>query len=183
MLRTIWRLRFIAGNLLAALLLCSVIGCKPDSQAAEFLFVQTADSVTFQDDTITLHGVSPTTLFFSDRPDRITGHQDTEMFVENWSTGDDSFASDPPNAALSILGDEDNEIVEVVVELRDPILVAGNLSYTVTVLDGKLPESGGVSALFIDAIIMTDPVVDPAPSFVLPRSHRGQERRAAWRFR
>ena len=34
----------------------------------EFLFVQTANEVTYDGTTMTLHGVSPTTLFFSIGP-------------------------------------------------------------------------------------------------------------------
>ena len=173
------RVRFIGGYLLVALLLCSMTGCKPDGQSAEYLFVQTADRVTFTDNTMTLHGVSPTTLFFSDRPERITGHQGTGIFVENWSEGNNSFASDPPNAALVILGDEDTEVAEIVVELKNPRLAKDSLSYGVTVLDGKMPSAGGVSSLFIDAVIITDPMV--VGQAVGPLSYRGQSRRVARR--
>ncbi len=164
----------IIVSLSIALLLCNITGCKPDGRSAEFLFVQTADHVTFKDNTLTLHGSSPTTLFFSDRPERITGHQGTGIFVENWSDGNNSFASDPPNAALVILGDEDTEVAEIVVELKNPKLVNDSLSYGVTVLDGNMPSSGGVSALFIDAVIITDPEMGPL-------SYRGQTRRVARR--
>ena len=168
------RVRFVGGCLLVALLLCNLTGCKPDGRSTEYLFVQTADRVTFKDNTMTLHGVSPTTLFFSDRPERITGHQGTRIFVENWSEGNNSFASDPPNAALVILGDEDAEVAEIVVELRNPKTANDSLSYEVTVLDGKMPSAGGVSSLFIDTVIITDPEIGPL-------SYRGQSRRVARR--
>lgn len=173
------RVRFVGGCLLVALLLCSITGCKPDGRSAEYLFVQTADQVTFKDNIMTLHGVSPTTLFFSDRPERITGHQGTRIFVENWSEGNNSFASDPPNAALIILGDEDTEVAEIVVELKNPKSANNSLSYGVTVLDGNMPPSGGASALFIDAVIITDPMV-MYPEYG-PLSYRGQSRRVARR--
>lgn len=40
------------------------------TKSADYLFVQTAHSMTFdeQTKTLTLHGISPVTLFFSDRP-------------------------------------------------------------------------------------------------------------------
>ena len=135
------------------------------------------------------------TLFFSDRPERITGHQDTEVFVENWTKGNNRFAKDPPNAALSILGDDDSEVTEVVVKLQNPKFANGNLSYAVLVLDGKMPSSGGTSALFIDAIIITDPYYDDLddpdtvvvasvirhPAYYGPLSYRGQSQRVARR--
>ena len=123
-----------------------------DDNLVEYLFVQSAGRVTFDGDTMTLHGVSPTTLFFSDRPDRITGHAGTGEYVEHWSEGEDSFEADAPNAALSILGDDGHEIVEIVVVLRNPRLEDGNLTYTVEVLDGDPPASGGACSLFIDII-------------------------------
>ena len=163
---TKWLSRPVASCLLVAWLLCGAVGCASD-KSAQFLFVQTADRVTFQGDTMTMHGVSPTTLFFSDRPERIMGHQDTLVFVNLWSEGDDSFAKNPPNAALTILGDDESEVSEIVVELQHPRLVNGNLSYQITVLDGTPPETGGVNALFIDAIVITDPHVIVVPRRVI----------------
>jgi hypothetical protein len=40
-------------------------------------------------------------VFFSDRPDRIAGNMTT--FIPFWSKGKDNFASNPPNADISIL--------------------------------------------------------------------------------
>jgi hypothetical protein len=122
------------------------------SKKVEYLYVQTAHAVTFKGDKMTLHGVSPTTLFFSDRPDRIAGHGATEEVVVGWARGEDNFDTDPPNATLSILQGDDGEIDDVVVELQDPELKGSQLTYTVKVLNGKVPVSGGASALFIDII-------------------------------
>lgn len=122
-----------------------------DGESAQYLFVQTSHSITSSGDRLTLHGVSPTTLFFSDRPQRITGHGATEEWVKTWSEGDDSFASNPPNATLSVLGGQE-EVEDVVLVLRDPQLKGSRLTYTVSVLDGELPASGGAASLFIDII-------------------------------
>jgi len=87
---------------------------------------------------LTLTDVSPVTLFFSDRPNRITGNMLTESFVPFWSTGTDSFLSDPPNADITIL--EGNVLRQVVVVLQDPVVEGTTLSYTVRILDGDMPE-------------------------------------------
>jgi hypothetical protein len=139
-----------------------------DKDKVQYLLVQTAHGVSFDKDQMTLHGVAPTTLFFSDRPKRIVGHGATEAYVSAWTQGDDSFAADPPNATLSILGNEGGEVEDVVVTLKNPRLKDGNLTYTVTVLDGVIPASGGASALFIDLI--------GAP--LTPLSFAGARRRA-----
>ena len=67
----------------------------------EALFVQTAASMTSDRGTITLHGLSPSTLYFADRPKRDVGHMTSDHFVANWAEGDNSFADNPPNAVLS----------------------------------------------------------------------------------
>jgi hypothetical protein len=141
-------LKLAAGSVLAAMPVTSLLAAS--AKTVEYLYVQTAHAISYADGKLTLHGVGPTTLFFSDRPDRIAGHGTTEEMVKSWSQGDDSFAADPPNATLSILGDE--EIEDVVVVLSEPVLSGSKLTYSVRVLDGEIPASGGAASLFIDII-------------------------------
>ena len=138
------------------------------AEKADFLFVQNARSVTHEDGRLTLKGVNPVTILFSDRPDRIAGHMSTERFVPFWSEGSQSFLLDPPNATLSFLEHRDME--DAVVVLQDPKLEGEDLSYQVRVLEGKLPEKGGAASLFIDIIGMPR----------TPLSFAGARRRA-WR--
>lgn len=121
-----------------------------EADEIEALFVQTAHNMSFEGGRLSLHTPAPTTLFFSDRPDRVTGHITTEEFVDSWDKGDDSFESNPPNAVLSIF--HPDMVSDIVVELTEPELSGGDLSYTVEILDGEMPASGGPSALFIDVI-------------------------------
>jgi hypothetical protein len=117
----------------------------------ESLFVQTAHALESSDgSTITLRGVSPSTLYFADRPQREVGHMSNEHFVSVWDEGDNSFADDPPNAVLSFLDASGSFPEDTVVVLSEPQLADGDLSYSVQVLDGKLPDEAGPVALFID---------------------------------
>ena len=84
----------------------------------EALFVQTAGGMAYHDGKLTLHDLAPTTLFFSDRPDRVTGHISSEEFVDSWDKGPDSFASNPPNAVLSVF--HPDGVSDVVVEITEP---------------------------------------------------------------
>jgi hypothetical protein len=120
------------------------------SKVVEYLYVQNAKGISFDSGVLTLRDVSPTTLFFSDRPERIVGHMLTKEFLEDWGVGEDNFAANPPNAALSIFNDK--EIVDVVVVLSNPKIKDGNLIYEVRILDGEIPQTGGESSLFIDVI-------------------------------
>ena len=72
------------------------------TKGAQFLFVQTAQNVAFKDGTLTLENAAPTTVFFSDRPERVTGHLRNDLFMKLWAEGKNSFKSDPPNASLSV---------------------------------------------------------------------------------
>jgi len=143
---------------------------RAEGDMADFLFVQTADSMTFDkaNSKLTLEGVSGSTLFFSDRPERVAGNMKTAAFVPFWSKGKDSFLSDPPNADLSIL--EGTELKQVVLVLQDPELAGDKLSYTVKVIDGELPEKGTDVSVFIDVIGM--PLTPVSYAGVARRSYR-----------
>lgn len=138
---------------------------------ADFLFVQTARGMAYaaHENRLTLRDVSPVTLFFSDRPDRIAGNMTTKRFVPFWSQGTDSFLSDPPNADLSIL--EGNELLQVVAMLEDPKFVGNDLHYTVRhVLEGTMPVLGENVSVFIDVVGM--PLTPVSAAGVRRRAYR-----------
>ena len=131
------------------------------SSEPTFLYVQTAHSGTLSAEKadgkriLTLNNVSPVTVFFSERPDRETGHQSTADFIAEWSVGEDSFEANPPNAALDIIGEDSQRlaIVELIKATYDA--ATQTLEYEIIILedetDGNIPESFGEVALFIDS--------------------------------
>jgi hypothetical protein len=152
----------MASFFIVALSACAILpqDAKPVGSAAasapkkvQLLFVQNADRVVIKDKhTITLEGVSPATIFFSDRPDRITGHMLTSHFISRWKKGSDNFAANPPNATISVLSNK-KAMRDFVVELRNPRLKGNSLTYDVRLLQGKvLAKSAGPCTLFIDAL-------------------------------
>ena len=136
---------------------------SPETVSTEptFLYVQTAHSGTLSAEQadgrrmLTLNNVSPSTTYFSERPDRITGHESTEDFIANWNQGEDSFASNPPNAALDLISENSQRvfIVELMGANYDP--QTHTLQYEISILDnesgGAVPASFGEAALFIDS--------------------------------
>jgi hypothetical protein len=106
--------------------------------------------MSYADGILTLQGLTPTALMFSDRPDRVTGHIPSGDFIDSWDQGEDSFASNPPNAVLSVF--QPDHVQDVVVVLTSPQYDGANLSYGVDILDGDMPATGGEAALFIDVI-------------------------------
>ena len=118
----------------------------------EALFVQTAAGMTSDRGTITLRGLSPSTLYFADRPRREVGHMSSQQFIVNWGEGDNSFAQNPPNAVLSFAEPGDRLPEDAVVVIQDPQLDGDALTYSIKVLDGTVPTATGPCALFIDPL-------------------------------
>lgn len=125
-----------------------------DDNAVDYLLVQTAKGLTFDKSTSTLSltDISPVTLFFSDRPERVAGNMKTSAFIPFWSHGKDSFAKDPPNADVSII--EGDGMRQVIVVLQDPMLEGDILRYKVKILQGDMPAKGADASVFIDIIGM-----------------------------
>jgi len=119
-------------------------------EAIEAMFVQTARSMSSGSGSVTLHGLTPATLFFSDRPQRVVGHLTARQFVDEWDKGENSFAADPPNAVLSFLDADGETPDDAIVVIKNPGLEGDKISYTVQVLEGKLPAKAESCSLFID---------------------------------
>jgi hypothetical protein len=119
-------------------------------ETEESMFVQTAQGIDSADGTLTLRGITPSTLYFSDRPQRVVGQMSTADFVDLWSIGDNSFEADPPNAVLSFLEPGGKVPEDAVIVIREPQLGDGELSYSIEVLEGAVPSHTGPVTLFID---------------------------------
>jgi len=127
-------------------------GTPAVKQKVELLLVQNSKGVAIDKDkgTLTLKDVSPTTLFFSDRPVRMAGHFNKEDYLKLWTDGKDSFDADPPNATLSVFEGGQDDLLDVVVKLQNPRYQGDDLIYDITLIEGQLPKMGGPSSLFID---------------------------------
>lgn len=103
---------------------------------------------------IRLVNVSPHTLYFADRPERIAGHIKMGAYFEEWTSkaGKDNFGNDPPNAALSVYEPGKPTNAVAVIEITNPRIEGRDLVYACKSIDGKLPPMGQETALFIDWI-------------------------------
>ena len=118
----------------------------------ELMFVQTAENMVSDDKTLRLVNVGKQTLYFSDRPNRVAGNLTMPAYMDEWKAGagPDDFASDPPNATLSVYEPGNPVNALVVVEISRPVVEGNDLVYNYKLIEGKMPKSGGESALFID---------------------------------
>jgi hypothetical protein len=90
----------------------------------------------------------PHVLYFANRPDRVVRHGSLADFAAAWNNRPGSFATDPPNATLSIY---DAAGDDVVLTLRDPQIAGDEIRFRVDVIDGRPPSTFGKASLFVDA--------------------------------
>ena len=157
------------GSILAGALM--LVACSKQ-ETCDFLFVQSSKGMAFDGTRLTLKEANPNIIFFCDRPVRVAGHLSRSAFMKLVTEGEDSFAKNHPNAAVSIFG-ENNEVTESVVELSArPVSSGDDLIYLVKVLEGVLPPEGGAVAMFID------PIGRPLSPGSVAGVHRRHRRRA-----
>jgi hypothetical protein len=132
------------------------VGQAHSSRPVPSLAVLNAAGAKLEGGKLVLTGVAPNTIVFADRPARAAGHETTRQFLQQWDEGHDSFAKDPPNATVSVLGANAGEVLDAVVVLKAPKLDGTTLSFDVSVLEGG-SISGGPVAVFIDAFAVRGP--------------------------
>jgi hypothetical protein len=123
---------------------------KPD--VVPSLIVLNARGAVLQNQVLTLTGVAPNSIVFADRPVRSAGHDLTTHIVEDWGTGADNFAKDPPNATVSVFSKDGSTVKDAVVVLQPPKLDGDKLIFPVQILEGDLNGADGAAAVFIDII-------------------------------
>ena len=143
-----------------------------EEETCDMLFVQDAKTMSFDGSRLTLKDANPNIIFFCDRPVRTAGHMDPNTFMKLVTEGENSFADNPPNAAVSII-DAKGEVTEVVVTLSKRPLVSGNdMVFPIKVIDGELPNAGETVIMFID------PIGRPMSPTSVAGVHRRHRRRA-----
>jgi hypothetical protein len=150
-------LECIRTVLLMAVAIPFASGPNPASAAddkIQLLFVQSAEGVKADADTLRLVDVGQQTIYFSDRPVRMAGHMKMSAFLEEWTAaaGPTNFSQDPPNATLSVYQPGQADSTLTVVEISKPVVDGKDLVYHYKLIEGKMPAKGGAAALFIDTL-------------------------------
>jgi hypothetical protein len=109
-----------------------------------------ARGATLEGDKLTLTGMAPNSIIFSDRPVRLAGHKLTSLLLEDWAKGNDNFTKDPPNATVSVFSKDGLSVKDAVVVLKNPNIEGDNLIFTVQVLEGDIKGADGAASLSID---------------------------------
>jgi hypothetical protein len=127
---------------------------RADESKIQLMFVQTAEDLKADGNTLRLVNVGQQTLYFSDRPVRIAGHLTMPAYLDEWKAGEgpDNFGSDPPNATLSVYESGRHENTLAVIKISHPVIDGKDMVYNYKLIEGTMPKAGGATALFIDWI-------------------------------
>ena len=140
-------------------------------QVVPSLIVFNSKGATLQSGKLVLTGIAPNSIVFADRPVRSAGHDLTSRIVEDWGSGSDNFAKDPPNATISVFQKDGSGVRDAVIVLKSPRIEGENLAFDVDVLEGDIKGADGPASVFIDIIGMP----------FTPFSVAGVARRTAYR--
>jgi hypothetical protein len=120
----------------------------------ELLFIQNAGATTLTPGsggvhTLTLSGIATQTLYFTNRPARVSGALPTTSFVAGFTA---MFSDAPPNAA--IIGHATAGAAEevVVAELTNPALAGDSLTYEITILSAADASAGAFESEPLEAL-------------------------------
>src|ERR1700755_415754 len=140
-------------------------------QVVPSLIVFNSKGATLQSGKLVLTGVAPNSIVFADRPVRSAGHDLTSRIVEDWGSGSDNFAKDPPNATISVFQKDGSGVRDAVIVLKSPKIEGENLVFECVVLEGDIKGADGPASVFIDIIGLP----------FTPLSVAGVARRSAYR--
>ena len=139
---------FVIVLLLATL----TLSAHAEDEACDMLFVQDAKAMAFDGSLLTLKDANPNIIFFCDRPVRTAGHMNRDVFMELVTEGANSFADNPPNAAVSIVSAKGDVTQAVVTLSKRPQVSGKDMVFPIKVIDGELPNAGETVIMFIDPI-------------------------------
>ena len=120
-----------------------------DKSATGYLFAISSTEGKVEGDTLILSNV-PGVVYFTDRPNRKSGQMMVSDFLSGWSANADDLNNNPPNAVLSIMGEEGNQ--NIVVVLENPKYDGEHLSFKIKSLKGNAPKEFKSATLFIDPV-------------------------------
>jgi hypothetical protein len=144
---------------------------QEEEEICQALFVQDAKGVELKKDSVILKDPNDHLIFFCDRPVREAGFLTWDAFMDSVTTGENSFAENPPNAALTIV-DKEGKIHELILFLMDkPVKEGGNITFPVEyIIGGPYPIDGKV-------VMFIDPVGRPLSPTSAAGVHRRRRRR------
>ena len=128
--------------------------------------------MVFDGSLLTLKEANPNIIFFCDRPVRTAGHMNRDAFMKLVTEGENSFADNPPNASVSIIGAKGEVAAAVMILSERPRMSGNDMVFPVKVIEGKLPDEGET------VIMLIDPIARPLSPITAAGVHRRHRHRA-----
>lgn len=138
-------------GLLAGIVFSSAAAVADEQKS--WLFMEVADTASLENGKLVLKGIDDQIVLFTDRPYRDTMSMPVDAIVKNWGAGEDSFASDPPNAALT--GTSGGKQVGLIVTLSNPSLENGDLQFDYQTLNGTEVAHLESVTMVVDSVYYT----------------------------
>lgn len=129
---------------------CKAIGGEA---IKNYMFVINFDNGSYKDGKLRLNGNGiSNVIYFTDRPDRESGHMSVKKFKSIWTKGINSFKSDPPNATLSAIFQEKD--LNSVMVISNPRIDNNSIIFDVEISEGTPPATFNTGGLFIDPVLL-----------------------------
>ncbi|MGA8052357.1 MAG: hypothetical protein WCA12_00595, partial [Burkholderiales bacterium] len=103
-------------------------------------------------DALTAGAIPPMQPKFGDEIKGNATRPKTVLAGARGAAGPDNFAKNPPNATLSVYQPGGPQNTLTVVTISNPFVDGRDLVYSYKRIEGTMPKSGGVTALFVDWI-------------------------------
>ena len=116
-----------------------------------YMFVINFDTGSFENGKLRLNGNGTSNvIYFTDRPERESGHMSVKKFKSRGARGINSGKSDTPNATLSVIvGGKDKNSIMVI---SNPEIYQNSIEFDVIKIDGEPPSAFKTGGLFIDPL-------------------------------
>ena len=145
--------KFTLKTLITASLLLTLSAAIAEEDPASWLFVQTATELTSDGDTLTIP-YEREIFAFTDRPNRKHAYLNAMELTSLWSTGQNNFGENPPNAVLTWVADgeiREAEIILIAARVGDQ---GRSIAYQFQFETGhEVPANAERVSLFIDGYI------------------------------
>jgi len=143
-------MKTIQSVLFSALFSLACVSAHAAEGATQWLFVQTAADFTSDGDTLTIP-YEREVFAFTDRPNRQHAYLNAMEMTSLWSTGENDFGENPPNAVLTWVQDGEIREAEIILTAARVGDRGRSITYQVQFEAGHaLPQAAERVSIFID---------------------------------
>ena len=150
---------FTLKTLITVSLLLTLSAAIAKDDQTSWLFVQTAADFTSDGDTLTIP-YEREIFAFTDRPNRQHAYLNAMELTSIWSSGENNFGENPPNAVLTWVEDGEIREAEIMLTAAQVGDQGRSITYQFQFEAGhEVPASAQQASLFIDMIMIISDMI------------------------